>query len=93
MSGDLFEWCWDWYGRDYYTSSPDSDPLGVSRTADNHPVGVCPRATQWKLAREGGERANGFPQLRHSILCGRQRLPPGADGEALRRGSVGGLSC
>jgi formylglycine-generating enzyme required for sulfatase activity len=28
MSGDPFEWCWDWHGRDYYTSSPDSDPLG-----------------------------------------------------------------
>ncbi len=28
MSGNLFEWCWDWYGRDYYSSSPESDPPG-----------------------------------------------------------------
>jgi len=28
MSGNLFEWCWDWYGEDYYASSPTDDPQG-----------------------------------------------------------------
>jgi formylglycine-generating enzyme required for sulfatase activity len=28
MSGNLFEWCWDWYAQDYYASSPEADPLG-----------------------------------------------------------------
>jgi sulfatase modifying factor 1 len=28
MSGNLFEWCWDWYGEDYYASSLASDPQG-----------------------------------------------------------------
>ena len=28
MAGNVYEWVWDWYQSDYYTSSPPSDPLG-----------------------------------------------------------------
>ena len=31
MSGNVEEWCSDWYGRDYYNGSPNRDPLGPDK--------------------------------------------------------------
>jgi sulfatase modifying factor 1 len=39
MSGNLFEWVWDWYRPDYYGSSPEADPEGPPPQAATTPRG------------------------------------------------------
>ncbi|MBN1440815.1 MAG: SUMF1/EgtB/PvdO family nonheme iron enzyme [Anaerolineales bacterium] len=37
MTGNVWEWVWDWYGRSYYAVSPAEDPLGPEQGDDRPP--------------------------------------------------------
>jgi len=51
MSGNLYEWCWDWYSADYYAASPADDPKGPA----SPPVVLTPRGPE-RVRRSGSWR-------------------------------------
>ena len=52
MSGNMFEWCWDWYVEDYYAESPAVDPHGPPLPQVDNPWDLV------RVRRSGSWREN-----------------------------------
>ena len=52
MSGNVWEWCWDWYGLDYYETGVSRNPCGPETGLER-----VLRGGSWKSGAEGARLA------------------------------------
>ena len=72
MTGNVWEWCWDWFGGAYYSSGASNDPRGpssgsyrVNRGGSwSDPVIVGRVTYRYWSVRSAGFNVNGFRPAR-----------------------------
>jgi serine/threonine protein kinase/formylglycine-generating enzyme required for sulfatase activity len=71
-SGNVYEWCSDWYGHDYYAQSPVEDPVGPARGLEQRVI----RGGYWgsdaafcRSAARAGAPVQGMEQIGFRVLC------------------------
>ena len=78
MCGNRFEWCWDWYLKDFYSISPSIDPLGPPRLEVDSPFDLV-------RVRRGGSWGEDAINIRTSTRSFDSFNYPGGNGFRLVR--------